>query len=84
MKFNKGISIISLAITIIVLLTITGVGISLAMYSKDLEQENNQNNATQKIHENCEHVWVVTNKYDIWTNSYKTISKCSECGKEVD
>ena len=84
MKFNKGISIVSLVIMIIVLLMTTGAGISLVMYSKDLKRENNENKTTQKIHENCKHDWVVTSKYDFLTSSYKTISKCSKCGKEVD
>ena len=33
--------------------------------------------------ENCEHEWVITSKYDFMRESYKTISKCSKCGKEI-
>lgn len=31
----------------------------------------------------CEHDWVITSKYDWFFSQYKTISKCSKCGKEI-
>lgn len=31
----------------------------------------------------CEHEWIVSSKYDFIFKSYKTISKCAKCGKEV-
>lgn len=34
--------------------------------------------------ENCEHDFVITSKYVFWRNSYKTISKCTKCGKVVE
>lgn len=51
------------------------------------EKTNNQINDKTleiiKIQENCEHDWVIVSKYNIFTNGYKTYSKCSKCGKEV-
>lgn len=44
-------------------------------------------NKTETINteiENCEHDFVITSKYDFWRNSYKTISKCTKCGKVVE
>lgn len=38
---------------------------------------------TKQVKE-CEHDWVVTSKYNFWTESYKTISKCSKCGKVIE
>lgn len=35
-------------------------------------------------HKECKHDWVVTSKYSFWTDTYKTISKCSKCGKIVE
>lgn len=81
MKLNKGIMLISLITTIVVLLISAASGISLVMYNKDLKQENAQDN---KIQKECEHDWVVTSKYDFFRDTYKTISKCSKCGKEVN
>lgn len=31
----------------------------------------------------CEHDWVTGSEYNFWTNSYRTVSKCSKCGKVV-
>lgn len=69
----------TLIITIIVLLALAGAVLCLGVYSGEVEQQTTQNN----IQDECVHDWVVTSRYDILTNSYKTISKCSKCGKEV-
>lgn len=68
-------SIVITIITIIILLTIFGIMIC---YQNSEEHENIVNNM-----EKCEHDWVVTSKYDFFRESYKTITKCSKCGKEV-
>lgn len=81
MKLNKGITLMPLIVTIVVLLILAASGISLVMYDKNLKQESTQNN---KIQKECEHEWVITSKYDFFRDTYKTISKCSKCGKEVD
>lgn len=62
-------------VTIIILLTIFG---TMICYQNSEKHENIINNM-----ENCEHDWVVTSKYDFFRESYKTITKCSKCGKEV-
>lgn len=70
----------TLIIGIIVLLALAGTVLCLGIYSGEIEQQTTQNN----IQDECVHDWVVTSKYNILTNSYKTISKCSKCGKEVE
>ena len=54
------------------------------------ESENKMENKTEynsteitNIQE-CTHDWVVSSKYSWWTNSYKTVSKCSKCGRAID
>lgn len=81
MKLNKGITLTSIVITITILLIIAGVVISLVMYNKEINQ---QENTISKAQEECEHDWVITSKYDYFRKSYKTISKCSKCGKEIE
>lgn len=83
MKGNKGITLVSLAITILVLLLLAGVAISLMQYSKDLEKQENETINNTVDEEKCEHDWVVTSKYNFLTNAYQTYSKCSKCGKEI-
>lgn len=70
----------TLIIAIITLLALAGAMICLGIYSGEVEQQTTQNN----IQDECVHDWVVTSRYNILTNSYKTISKCSKCGKEVN
>lgn len=33
--------------------------------------------------ENCQHEYVISSKYDCLLEQYKTISKCTKCGKEI-
>lgn len=73
-----------LAFVIITLIvSIVGVTICLVFYSNQIELQNNENKIVQ---EECEqeHEWVITSKYDFWRNTYRTISKCSKCGKEIE
>lgn len=41
------------------------------------------NNEIPKVQQECEHDWVVTSEYDFIFKSYKTVSKCSKCGKKL-
>lgn len=82
MKKSRGITLVSLVITIIVLLILTGIGI--VIISSDFEERQKDNNNKSNHQEICQHEWVVTSKYDFIWQSYKTISKCSKCGKEVE
>lgn len=59
---------------IIISLLFVGAAICLNIYSKEIENS---------IQEECVHDWVITSRYNILTNNYRTISKCSKCGKEV-
>lgn len=79
MKGNKGIILVSLAITALILLLLAGVAISLIKYSQDLEKQKNNTINEEK----CEHNWVVTSQWNTLTNAYQTYSKCSKCGKEI-
>lgn len=38
---------------------------------------------TNNTENKCEHDWVVTSEYSFFTNSYKTVSKCSKCGQVI-
>lgn len=65
------------AITTIMCFTIVLASIAIAVNTNKTET------ASTKI-ENCEHDFVITSKYDFWRSSYKTISKCTKCGKIVE
>lgn len=48
-----------------------------------IEDTDTQENIDIYEVQQCEHEWVVSSKYDLLFKSYKTISKCAKCGKEV-
>lgn len=73
---NKGIGLL---ITIVIAIIFIFAGI--LMVSSIPTKEERENIIKQQ--ESCEHNWVVTSKYDILWESFRTISKCSKCGKEV-
>ena len=77
----KSINKIFLVNTIIISIALIGVAICLAMYSEEVERKNSE---IDIIQEECQHDWRVTSKYVFLRNTYKTISKCSVCGKEID
>lgn len=81
---NKAISLVSLTITIIVLIIIAGISIGMLLENVDTSEYKNNAIQRQKIQEDCQHDWVITSKYDYFRECYKTISKCSKCGKEVE
>lgn len=74
----RKVSISSIVITIITILIILATFGTIIHYQNSEEHKNIVSNM-----ENCEHDWVVTSKYDFFRESYKTITKCSKCGKEV-
>jgi len=65
------------AITTIICLTIVLASIVITINTNKAETVNTEI-------ENCEHDFVITSKYDFWRSSYKTISKCTKCGKVVE
>lgn len=68
----------------IVLLGIIILGGCLLLTGCTTTTTNSSQGTTQtKQVKECEHDWVVTSKYNFWTNSYRTISKCSKCGKII-
>lgn len=81
MKQNKGITIVSLIITIAVLFIITAICFCLVQYDTDLKESTNS--TVNTIQENCEHEWVIKSTYNWILKSYKTYSVCSKCGKEI-
>lgn len=81
MKQNKGITIVSLIITIAVLFIITAICICIIQYNKDLKE--NADSTLNTIQESCEHEWVIKSTYNWFLKSYKTYSVCSKCGKEI-
>ena len=78
----KGITLVSLVITIIVLLILAGTSIAIVFGESGMLNETKREEI-MKTQENCKHEWVTTSTYDYFRESYKTISKCSVCGKEV-
>ena len=48
--------------------------------------ENTTNTVKENIVTNntTEADWVITSRYSFWADAYKTISKCSKCGKTVE
>ncbi len=78
---NNGITLVALVVVLIVLIILTGVGIAI-ITSEVLNEPINGNDAEKQ--EYCQHEYVITSKWDWIRESYKTISKCSKCGKEVD
>lgn len=80
MKGNKGITLVSLTISLVVLLLLI---ISLFKYSGDLAKERSTTNTVNTVQENCEHDWVIKSEYNWILKSYKTYSVCSKCGKEI-
>lgn len=65
------------AITTMICFTIVLASIVIAINTNKTETVNTEI-------ENCEHDFVITSKYDFWRSSYKTISKCTKCGKVVE
>lgn len=79
----KGITLVALVITIITLLILAGTTIAIIMPEITNENANVNTESTVK-QEHCQHEYVITSKWDFFRESYKTISKCSKCGKEVE
>ena len=63
-----------ITICICVILCVLGVGFMLSLAPVD--------NSVETV-DNCEHDWVTTSEYSVWGRGYRTISKCSICGKVV-
>ena len=81
---DKGISSISIVITSVVVMIFLAITISVSCKLTSNYHPINENDENIiKKQENCQHDWVITSKYDLVRDAYKTISKCSKCGKEI-
>lgn len=81
MEKNIGIGLVSLIITIVVILILTFVTLLIITGIKEIKTNTNINKIT--IQNGCEHEFVITSRYNIFLQSYKTFSKCVKCGLEV-
>lgn len=82
MKNNKGLTLVALIVTIIILLIISFLTLAVIIPWNDMKNTSININTNEQIE--CEHEWVVTSEYNFWLNKYKTISKCSKCGKIIN
>lgn len=71
-------------ICICIMLCVIGVGFMLFVLELDKVTvvENSVENSVESV-DNCEHDWVITSEYSWYRGQYRTISKCSKCGKVV-
>ena len=72
---------------LVLIVMMLGMIFALSGCSENNESYQNYINEQKEVDERqamCEHDWVITSKYDVWYGSYKTISKCSKCGKEIE
>lgn len=71
---------ILIGIMIIGLLLLTGCMEADQNY---IEEQKRLQEEQERIQEECQHDWTITSEYSFWTDSYRTISKCSKCGKVI-
>ena len=76
-----GIDIFLIIMSLLVLAIPFGI-VYMDMKYPELEIINTEQ-AIEQLTE-CEHDWVVTSKYNFWLKCYKTVSKCSKCGKVME
>lgn len=79
---SKLLKITLATISIAVLLCILTGCIDTTENTTNTVKENIVTNNTTEAE--CEHDWVITSRYSLWADAYKTISKCSKCGKTVE
>ena len=77
----KAKNIILISTTIIIVSILVFAAIVIGKLSMNPKNEIDEN--IIKIQENCQHDWVITSKYDLMRDAFKTISKCTKCGKEI-
>ena len=78
-------------VCICVMLCVLGVGFMLFVLELDKVTVSDKvivvdkvtvDNSVETV-DNCEHDWVITSEYSWYRGQYRTISKCSKCGKVV-
>ena len=53
-----------------------------AFYDWQKEYEYQQS-LTEQAQADCDHDWVITSEFNLLWKSYRTVSKCSKCGKVI-
>lgn len=80
---NKGITLVALILIIGLLIILTATIIRHIVLSIDWKEINTIESQNIQVEKECNHDWVTTSKYDFIYGCFKTISKCSKCGKEI-
>lgn len=72
-----------LTVMIIIMLCLMSVAFmffALGLHDRTVESVDKPVDKSEVV---CEHDWVMGSEYSFWTSSYRTVSKCSKCGKVV-
>ena len=80
---NKFLKILVIILTIMVLLLIASLSILILVRVNEFTKTEKEGKQETNAQVNCEHDWVITSEYSFWFNCYRTVSKCSKCGKVV-
>lgn len=69
-------------ITVCICVMLCVLGIGYMLFVLELDKVTVVENSVETV-DNCEHDWVVSSEYSVWSRGYRTVSKCSRCGKVV-
>lgn len=74
-------------VTICLCLFLVALGFGFMHFVLELDKatvvENSVETVDKPVDNVCEHDWVIGSEYSIWGRGYRTVSKCSKCGKVV-
>lgn len=68
---------------IVILLGIMILGTVLLTGCVEITQNQTATNQEATTIQECQHDWIISSEYSWLTSSYRTVSKCSKCGKVV-
>ena len=68
---------------IVILLGMILLGAVLLTGCAEVSQNQTASNQEATTIQECQHNWTISSEYSWLTNSYRTVSKCSKCGKVV-
>lgn len=69
-------------VTICLCLFLVALGFGFMYFVLELDKVTVVENYVETV-DNCEHDWVVSSEYSVLGRGYRTVSKCSKCGKVV-
>ena len=69
-------------VTICLCLFLVALGFGFMYFVLELDKVTVVENSVETV-DNCEHDWVISSEYSVWGRGYRTVSKCSKCGKVV-